>query len=163
MKPVPAPTPVPTAEVTGKKSQLMTVSVDDVVLLMPGQYVKACQAASDIDTGDPVRYSVGWIRHEHSRLPVYGFNQNFELITKIGERRNLCLILADVDIAILCTDIKPAMLTVDSIHDLPECMTVSGTPVKAVCVCSHDRLIYTRLLISPQSIRRFVDYSVRHF
>ncbi len=140
---------------------MLSVSVDGQLFLLERDAVKSCQSIKGIDTGEPVRKSVGWIAFDHARYPVYSMNTDLDLVDEIDANRKLCLVMPEASCAILCDEIKPQQIDSMMIHKIPECMAIDSTPIEAYAISSGmDGLDHT-IILSSSRLKQFINRFAR--
>ena len=138
---------------------LMVVSIDGMSMLIPREDIKTFESVHDIDTQEPNKNSIGWLRYLGIKMPVYAFTNDFEIITTSSTKKPICVLLNRVDIGLLCDEIKTLACSSVEISPLPECMEVSGTPVESFCLYKNENGNDNKIgmLYRSESIKRYID------
>ena len=143
------------------RSNLMVVSIDDFNMYLSRDDIQAFESIHELDTGDICTGSIGWVKYLGDKIPVYCFTRDFDISAYRLENRSICVILDKVNIAFMCSDIRVMSHNVENIVPLPQCMSVSSTPVEAFCLYKYDNTIRTAMLCSSKSIQKYIGLASR--
>ena len=139
---------------------LMVVSMDSSRILIPGKDIKSFESTYDISTDGHLPNSIGWIKYEGQKIPVYCITSEMELSSRLLDNRSICILFNSVNMALMCSDIRVLKETVHNIQPLPQCMSSSATPVNGFCLYYHGSEIRTTMVFSARSIKKYIQLSI---
>ena len=140
-------------------SDVMVISIDDNDLLVPREDIQTFESIHDLDIHEPVKQSIGWVRYQNTKWPVYSVSRDFDLQTDNTERKPICVLLNRVDIGLLCDEIKALPCSSVELLPLPDCMVVSGSPVDSFCSYKYQEQNRIGMLYTSESIKHYIDLS----
>lgn len=126
------------------------LKIDALDLLIQQSEIRTLESVSDVDSGDPDKGSVGWIRFAQQRWPVFCLSSRLDLQLDIPATRGTCVLLALQNgyAGLLCDDVTILKQVSERLYELPVAMRRRDTPIRGVvaynqgiaCVSDAGRL-----------------------
>jgi len=129
------------------------LDISGLRLMLPQSEMRALEAATALDTDETKPFSVGWVRLNGERWPVYCLSPELSLLVVVPKERRSCLVLGSGAgyIGILCDEFSVGVqIPPEQRHDLPPAMRMADTPIvglaaldddEVACITSAERLI----------------------
>lgn len=133
------------------EAALMLIS--SLRLMLPQSEVRGLETAAAIDTDETKPFSVGWVRINDERWPVYCLSPELTLLLVVPKERRSCMVLNTGAgyIGILCDEFTVGEdIPLEQRRDLPPAMRIADTPIlglaaladgEVACITSAERLV----------------------
>lgn len=127
--------------------------ISGLCLMLPQSEVRGLETSAAMDTEETKPYSVGWVRINEERWPVYCLSPELTLLLIAPKERRSCLVLDTGAgyIGILCDEFTVGeQIALDRQHDLPSAMRLPDTPLlglaaladgQVACITNAERLV----------------------
>lgn len=121
---------------SAKRRKLMSVCIDQDEFLVDQDEAQTFESIPELDSRNKPRYSLGTFSVNGQETPVYCLSDELALIDHIPEGRESCVVLrkGNLKIGLLCREFKDLDYIMFNIHNMPECMAQSASPISALCV-----------------------------
>jgi hypothetical protein len=116
------------------------LQISGLRLLLPQNEIFASEAVDNVEMHDARAPSVGWLRHEQIRCPVYCLSQDLSLLTTIPAERRTCVLLRAVTtyFGILCDSASVIPQTPDNQNELPLAMRLPESPIQGLVALNEN-------------------------
>jgi len=139
--------------------QYMELSLGNASILVRQTDLFSIESIKDINSDSPANHSAGSIYVKEQKILVYSLSGQLELEQSIAKNKTVCAVLnkGNVLISLACMEIIPFKHQIIKLHSLPECMQASSCPVESLCLYKKDNDSDIKLVISTDSLTRFID------
>ena len=145
--------------------QYMELSLGNASILVRQTDLFSIESIKDINSDSPANHSAGSIYVKEQKILVYSLSGQLELEQSIAKNKTVCAVLnkGNVLISLACMEIIPFKHQIIKLHSLPECMQASScpetpaVPVGSLCLYKKDNDSDIKLVISTDSLTRFID------
>ncbi len=113
------------------------LAFDDIEILLPQSDISSIESIYEFEKSAYKAKHLGHILNRSKKVPVYSFSSSLDLIKAYpGTRRPQCAILKHSygEFAILCQDIRNAVLNNIHFQNIPECMNNNKIPLTHLCL-----------------------------